>query len=211
MDEVAAHVKADPVAYRLRHLRDPRLTEVVRASAKASNWETRPSPRPGARKTGVASGRGIACGVYEGSNGWVSMVAEVDVNQDTGAIDVKRLVVAQDSGPISNPDGIRNQIEGGALFCMSRALMEELTWDDQKVTSFDWRTYRTFSLGFRIPVIETVLINQVDVEAAGAGEAAGIVVAAAIGNAIFDATGARIRQVPFTAERVKAALGLRPA
>lgn len=211
MDEVAAQVKADPVAYRLRHLRDPRLTEVVRAAAKAANWETRPSPRPGARRTGVAAGRGIACVVYEGGNGWVAMVAEVDVNQDTGTIDVRRLVVAQDSGPISNPDGIKNQIEGGALHSMSRALMEELTWDDQKVTSVDWRTYRTFSLGFRTPVIESVLINRVDAEASGAGEAAATVVAAAIGNAIFDATGARIRQAPFTLERVKTALGLRPA
>ena len=167
MDEVAARASVDPVAYRLRHLRDPRLGEVVGAAAKAANWEARPSPKPGARKTGIASGRGLACVVYEGGNGWVAMVAEVDVNQDTGTIDVKRLVVAQDSGPISNPDGMRNQIEGGALHCMSRALMEELTWDDQKVTSVDWRTYHTFSLGFRVPVIESVLINRADAEAAG--------------------------------------------
>jgi CO/xanthine dehydrogenase Mo-binding subunit len=209
MDEVAAQVKADPVDYRLRHLRDPRLIDVVRAAAKAANWETRPSPRPGSRRTGVASGRAIACVVYEGGNGWIAMVAEVDVNQDTGTIDVKRLVIAQDSGPISNPDGMKNQMAGGALHSMSRALMEELTWDDQKVTSVDWRSYHTFPLGFRIPVIESVLIDRVDAEAAGAGEASATVVAAAIGNAIFDATGARIRQVPFTPERVKAALALR--
>jgi len=210
MDEVAALVKADPVAYRLRHLGDPRLSEVVRAAAKAAKWDTRPSPKPDARRTGVASGRGIACVVYEGGNGWVATVAEVDVNQDTGTIDVKRFVVAQDSGPCSNPDGMKNQIEGGTLHSMSRALMEELTWDDQKVTSVDWRTYHTFPLGFRIPVVESVLINRADAEAAGAGEAAATVVAAAIGNAIFDATGARIRRAPFTPERVKAALTLRP-
>ncbi len=209
MDEVAALVKADPVAYRLRHLRDPRLIDVVRAAAKAANWEPRPSPRPNAPRTGVASGRAIACVVYEGGNGWVAMVADVDVNQDTGAIDVRRLVIAQDSGPISNPDGIKNQMVGGALHSLSRALMEELTWDDQKVTSVDWRSYHTFPLGFRIPIIESVLIDRVDAEASGAGEASATVVAAAIGNAIFDATGARIRQVPFTPERVKAALALR--
>ena len=209
MDEVAAVAKADPVAYRLRHLRDSRLIEVVRAAAKAANWETRPSPRPAARRTGVASGRGIACVVYEGGNAWISMVAEVDVNQDTGTVDVKRIVIAQDSGPTSNPDGMRNQMEGGALHSLSRALMEELTWDDQKVTSADWRSYHTFPLGFRIPVIESVLIDRPDAEAAGAGEASATVVAAAIGNAVFDATGARIRQVPFTPERVKAALALR--
>jgi CO/xanthine dehydrogenase Mo-binding subunit len=211
MDEIAAQVKVDPVAYRLRHLRDPRLIEVVRAATTAARWEPRPSPRPGAGRAGVVSGRGVACAVYEGTNGWVAMVVELDVNQDAGTIDVKRIVVAQDSGPISNPDGMKNQIEGSTLFCMSRALMEELTWDDQKVTSVDWRSYRTFPLGFRIPIIESILINQVDAEAAGAGETAGTVVAAAIGNAIFDATGARIRQVPFTPDRVKAALGLRPA
>ena len=160
------------------------------------------------RATGVVSGRGIACVCYEGDNGYVAMVAEVDVNQDTGQVHVTRLVVAQDCGPISNPDGMRNQIEGGALQGMSRALGEEVTWDEEKVTSIDWRTYRSLPLGFAVPRIETVLINQPDEEACGAGETAITVVAAAIGNAIFDATGARIREVPFTPERVKAALRL---
>ena len=137
------------------------------------------------------------------------MVAEVDVNQDTGAVAVKRLVVALDCGPISNPDGLRNQAEGGALHGMSRALGEEVTWDDEKVTSIDWRTYHTFPVGFSIPTIETVLINQVDAEANGAGETSITVVAPAIANAIFDATGARIREVPFTPARVKAALDSR--
>jgi CO/xanthine dehydrogenase Mo-binding subunit len=92
---------------------------------------------------------------------------------------------------------------------MSRALMEEVTWDDQKVTSFDWRTYHSLPLGFDVPKIEAVLVNRPDEAACGAGETAITVVAAAIGNAIFDATGARIRQIPFTPERVKAALGER--
>jgi CO/xanthine dehydrogenase Mo-binding subunit len=119
---------------------------------------------------------------------------------------VKRIVTAQDSGPISNPDGMRNQVEGGALHGISRALMEEVTWDARKVTSIDWRTYRTFPVGATVPVLETVLINSVDEPACGAGEASITVVTAAIGNAIFDATGARVRQVPFTPARVKAAL-----
>jgi CO/xanthine dehydrogenase Mo-binding subunit len=144
---------------------------------------------------------------YERDNGFSAMVAEVEVNQDTGKVSVKHIVLANDSGPISNPDGLRNQIEGGALQGMSRALMEEVTWDDQKVTSFDWRTYRTLPLGFDVPKIEAVLVDRhPDEPACGAGETAITVVAAAIGNAIFDATGARIRQVPFTPERVKAAL-----
>jgi nicotinate dehydrogenase subunit B len=191
MDEIAAHVKADPVAYRLRHLNHARLSEALRVASKAANWQARPSPRPGIRTTGVTSGRGIACVCYEGDNGYVAMVAEVDVNQDTGQVHVTRLVVGQDCGPISNPDGMRNQIEGGALQGMSRALGEMVTWDAQKVTSIDWRTYRTLPLGFAIPRIEAVLINQTDEEACGSGETSITVVAAAIGNAIFDATGAR--------------------
>ena len=209
MDEVAAHVKADPVAYRLRHLNHARLSE---ASARRRRPPTgRRVRRRGRRSTppAAASGRGIACVCYEGDNGYVAMVAEVDVNQDTGQVHVTRLVVAQDCGPISNPDGMRNQIEGGALQGMSRALGEAVTWDEEKVTSIDWRTYRSLPLGFAVPRIETVLINQPDEEACGSGETAITVVAAAIGNAIFDATGARIREVPFTPERVKAVLSSR--
>ncbi|MEO8259941.1 MAG: molybdopterin cofactor-binding domain-containing protein [Acidobacteriota bacterium] len=209
MDEIAAQVKADAVAYRLRHLSDPRLIDVVKAAANAAKWETRPSPRPNRRRSGVASGRGLSCVLYEGDNGYCAMVAEVDVDQDSGRVTVKRLVIANDCGPISNPDGLRNQLEGGALQGMSRALLEEVTWDDQKVTSVDWRTYRPLYLGADVPVIETVLINRLEASAMGAGETAVTVAAGAIGNAIFDATGARIRQAPFTPERVKAALGTR--
>ena len=209
MDEIAAHVNADPVAYRLRHLTDRRLIGVVQAVAKAANWETRPSPRAGNRRGGVAAGRGLASVLYEGDNGYCAMAADVDVDQDTGRVVVKRLVIANDCGPISNPDGLRNQLEGGALHGVSRALTEEVTWDDQKVTAIDWRTYRPLFVGGDVPAIETVLINQTDGPAMGAGETAVTVAAAALGNAIFDATGARLRRVPFTPERVKAALGLR--
>lgn len=209
MDEVASHVKADPVAYRLRHVSDPRLRHVVQEAAKAARWEARPSPKPNAARTGLVSGRGVSCVVYEGDNGYVAMVAEVEVDQATGRVRATRLVVAQDCGPISNPDGMRNQIEGGALQGMSRALGEEVTWDDQKVTSVDWRTFHSLPLGFDVPIVESVLINRTDVEATGAGETAITIVAAAIGNAIFDATGARVREVPFTPERVKAALDAR--
>ena len=208
-DEVAARVKADPVAYRLKHLSEPRLKEVVAAAAKAANWSARPSPRQNPARTGVASGRGVSCVAYEGDNGYVAMVAEVDVDQATGTVTAKRLVVAQDCGPISNPDGMRNQIEGGALQGLSRALGEEVAWDDRKVTSIDWRTYHSLPLGFDVPVIDSVLVNRTGVEATGAGETAITIVAAAIGNAIFDATGARVREVPFTPDRIKAALAAR--
>ncbi len=209
LDEIAAQVKADPVEYRVRHLSDPRLVDVVKAAAKAATWDSRPSPRAAVRRTGVVSGRGISCVLYEGDNGYCAAVAEVDVNQDTGRITVKRLVIANDVGPISNPDGLRNQLEGGALHGLSRTLNEEVKWDDQKITSVDWRTYQPLPVGAEIPKIETVLINRPDARATGAGETAVTVVAAAIGNAVFDATGVRLRQIPFTAERVKAELGKR--
>jgi len=209
IDELAARVKADPVEYRLRHLRHKRVIGVLNAAAKAANWETRPSPAPGNPRTGVVTGRGVACVAYEGDNGYTGIVAEVAVNQDTGRVTVKRLWVAIDAGPISNPDGLRNQAEGGALQGMSRALGEEVTWDDLKVTSVDWSTYHSLPLGFEIPKIECVLVNQPDENATGAGETSITVVAAAIGNAIFDATGIRLRQIPFTTERVKGELQAR--
>ena len=209
MDEVATHVKADPLEYRLKHLSHARLSAAVRAAAKAANWERRPSPRPGRAGGGKVTGRGIACVCYEGDNGYVAMVADVTVDQNTGQIQVTRLVVAQDCGPISNPDGMRNQIEGGALQGISRALGEEVTWDDTKITSVDWRSYHSLTLGIAPPAMEIVLLNQTDEEACGSGETSITVVAPAIGNAVFDATGVRLRQVPFTPERVLAAIRAR--
>lgn len=206
MDEIAAKVKADPVDYRMRHLSDERLKHVIVEVARAAKWQQRPSPKPGTSRTGVASGRGMACVVYEGDNGYVAIVADVAVDTSTGKVTAQHLYVAQDCGPVSNPDGMRNQLEGGALQGLSRVLGEEVTWDERKVTSIDWRTYHSLTLGDAMPTVESVLIDRHDVEATGAGETAITVIAAAVGNAIFDATGARIRQVPFTPERIKAAL-----
>jgi nicotinate dehydrogenase subunit B len=205
MDEIASRVKADPVEFRLRHLSEARVIDVVKAAAKAANWDARPSPKP-RPASGVASGRGVSCVAYEGDNGFSAMVAEIEVELATGKIKVKRMVVAIDAGPISNPDGLRNQSEGGALQGLSRCLGEEVTWDDHNVTSIDWNTYHSLPLGFVVPKVEVVLLNRPDEPATGAGETAITVVAGAIANAIFDATGARIRQVPFTPERIKAAL-----
>ena len=206
MDELSAHARADPVAYRLRHLREARLIDVVKAAARAAKWDTRPSPNSDRGRGGIAGGRGIACVGYEGDNGYAALIAEVEVDPASGRVQAKRFMVAQDCGPISNPDGLRNQIEGGVLQGLSRALSEEVTWDDRAVTSTDWSTYHSLPLGIAVPVIDCVLINRSEVAAAGAGETAITLVAAAIGNAIFDAAGARLRQIPFTPGRVKAAL-----
>src|SRR5262249_28935943 len=126
-----------------------------------------------------------------------------------GQVIVTRMVAAADSGPVSNPDGIRNQIEGGALQGMSRCLHEEVTWDDQKITSIDWVTYPVFRFGEPIPAFESVLLNRLDKPQMGAGEVSITAAGAAIANAIFDATGARVRQVPITPARVLEALQAR--
>ncbi len=209
MDELAARAKADPVEFRLRHLSEPRMIDVVKAAAKTANWETRTSPNPraiSAKAKGIASGRGMSCVAYEGENGFAAMIAEVEVELATGKLTVKRIVISNDSGPISNPDGLRNQCEGGSLQGLSRALGEEVTWDDHNITSIDWRTYHTLPLGFAVPKIDVVLLDRPDMPATGAGETAITIVGSAIANAIFDATGARVRQVPLTAERIKAAI-----
>jgi nicotinate dehydrogenase subunit B len=206
MDELCAQAKADPVAFRLQHLSNARVIGVVRAAAKAANWETRLSAASNVQRTGVVTGRGIACVDYEGGNGYAALVAEVTVDVKTGLVRPTRFVVALDCGPISNPDGLRNQIEGGLLQGMSRALMEEVTWDNRHVTSIDWETYQSLHLDYEIPSIESVFVTPADVPATGAGETAITVAPAAIGNAIFDATGARLRDLPFTPERVIAAL-----
>jgi CO/xanthine dehydrogenase Mo-binding subunit len=143
---------------------------------------------------------------YEGGNGYAALVAEVTVNLETGLVHPTRFVVALDCGPISNPDGLRNQIEGGILQGMSRALVEEVTWDNRRITSIDWKTYKSLHLDYEIPAIEAVFVTPANVPATGAGETTITVTPAAIGNAIFDATGARLRNLPFTPERVIAAL-----
>ena len=206
MDELSASVKADPVAFRLQHLSDARLIEVVQSAAKAAHWEVRPPGKANPSRNGAVIGRGIACVAYEGNNGYAAIVAEVSVDLESGRVTPKSFTVALDCGPISNPDGLRNQTEGGVLQGMSRALVEEVAWDNKRVTSRDWETYHSLYLDLELPRIDISLINRSDVPATGAGETAITVVPAAIGNAIFDATGIRLREVPFTAERVRAAM-----
>ena len=204
MDELCAQAKADPVDFRLRHLDNARLIGVIKAAAKAANWERRISPE--ASKADVVTGRGIACVDYESGNGYAALIAEVAVNLETGLVRPSRFVAALDCGPVSNPDGLRNQIEGGILQGMSRALVEEVTWDNRRITSTDWETYTSLHLDYEMPPIESIFVTPQGVPATGAGETAITVAPAAIGNAIFDATGARLRDLPFTPERVSAAL-----
>lgn len=211
MDEIASGLGEDPVQYRLRHLRDERMIDALKEVAKAANWQTRPSPKRGNARTGKVTGRGVSVLLYEGDNGYSGLVAEVEVDQDTGKVVVTRFVISQDSGPVSNPDGLKNQMEGGTLQGMSRALREEVKWDDLAVLGVDWRRYPVFQFGEFVPEMVSVPINRLDVRQDGAGEGAITIVAAVLSNAIFDATGARVRQVPFTPDRVLEALKTRAA
>ncbi|MGH6827969.1 MAG: molybdopterin cofactor-binding domain-containing protein [Rhizomicrobium sp.] len=206
MDELSAEAGADPIAFRLKHLGHPRIVGVLKQAAIASSWQTRPSPQPGRSRRGIARGRGVACVAYEGGNGYAALVAEVEVDLAAGLVHPTRFVAAMDCGPISNPDGLRNQMEGGILQAMSRALMEEVHWDDRHVTSVDWGTYPSLRLNYDMPEVVCTFVTPGGVPAAGAGETMVTITPAAIGNAVFDATGARLRDVPFTPARVKAAL-----
>lgn len=204
MDELSISAGVDPVEFRLRHLTEPRLIGVLKAVSKAAGWQPRPTPQRAAGD--MARGRGIACVAYEGKNGYAALVAEVEVDRKSGVVHPRRFTIAIDCGPISNPDGLRNQVEGGLLQGMSRTLVEEIRWDERRVTSTDWETYTSLRLDYEIPEIETVFVTPAGVAATGAGETAITVTPAAIGNAVYDAVGVRLRDVPFTPDRVKTAL-----
>jgi CO/xanthine dehydrogenase Mo-binding subunit len=207
LDELAVAAGADPIAFRLRHLSDPRAIDVARRAADVAGWRARPAGPGTSRRTagaGLARGRGIAFARYESKYTYVAVVAEVTVDRGSGAVAVTRVVVAHDCGLIVNPDGVINQIEGNVIQGISRALKEEVTFDQSQVTSLNWGTYPILTFA-EAPPIEVALIDRPEEPPWGAGEPAICPVAAAIGNAIFDATGARLRTVPFTAERVLAA------
>ncbi len=218
MDEIASALKQDPVQYRLRHINSVelptgvggiRLAAALNAVAQAANWDTRPSPKTNIPKTGVVTGRGVSCVLYEGNNGYCALVAEVSVDLGTGLITVTRLVASQDSGPVSNPNGMRNQMEGGALQGLSRALHEEIKWNNRVgiVTSADWLSYPVYQFGDPLPEIDTIVLNNPEKTSWGSGECTITTVGSAIGNAVFDATGVRMRQIPFTPANFLAAQG----
>jgi CO/xanthine dehydrogenase Mo-binding subunit len=196
MDELAALAGADPVDFRLRHLKDPRARSVVEAAAHASAWG---APLP------VGEGRGIAFARYENSEAYVATIAEVRVESSSGQVIVKRIVVAHDCGLIINPDGVRQQIEGNVIQSLSRTLKEAVRFDDRRVTSVDWESYPIFTFS-EVPDIEVVLLDHRDAPSVGAGEPASVTTAAAVANAVHAAVGARLRQAPLTPERVRGAL-----
>jgi nicotinate dehydrogenase subunit B len=219
IDEMAAAAKADPLSYRMQMLtassaddsgfRRARSIAVLRAAAEAYGWDARPSPKP--RATGnILTGRGVAY-TFRGQT-IVAQIAEVEVNRQTGHVWAKRLVCAHDCGLVVNPQSLRHTVECAMLHGLSRAIHEEVRFDTEKITNVDWRSYPTLRHADVPERIDVVLVNgdpnpnRSDLPPYGAGEAALKPMLAAIANAIYDATGVRIRRVPFRDDRVLAAL-----
>ena len=206
-DEIAAATGIDPLTFRQQRLTDPRALDAISRAASAFGWERRPSPNPQPKQGQWLVGRGMAYTRYKQAENYVAMFMEAAVDPATGAIAVKRVVCAHDCGLVVNPDALRNQIEGAITQTLSRALHEEVQFDSSRVTSVDWASYPILRFT-EAPAIEVILIERRDQPLWGAGEAAAVPVAAALGNAVFDATGVRLRRVPFTKARVAAALQL---
>ncbi len=203
IDEVALAAGADPVALRLRYLAgNARHPEVVKAVAEKARWQAKPNPNRG--KGDIMIGRGVS---YTERNGTVvAMIAEVEVERSSGRVWAKKFTVAHDCGQIINPGGLKLTIEGNVCHALSRTLFEEIRFTPNNVASIDWVTYPILELADAPEAVDIVLINRPEMAPQGAGEPSHRTVPGAIANAIFDATGVRIRRVPITPERMKAAL-----
>jgi CO/xanthine dehydrogenase Mo-binding subunit len=203
MDEVAAALNQDPIEFRLKYVKDPRDQALLKAAAQKFGWDTRPSPRKDQTGNNV-SGRGIAYAQRNGTR--VAVIAQVEVDRSSGKIWAKKFTVAHDCGQIINPDGLEKCIEGNIVQGTSRTLWEEVKFDNKSVTSVDWETYPILDITETPETIDFALINHPELPPTGAGEPSMRPLSAAIANAIFDATGVRIRRVPFSPDRVKQAL-----
>jgi CO/xanthine dehydrogenase Mo-binding subunit len=198
VDELAAAAGVDPVAYRLRQLGDPRAKAVIEAVAARAAW------KPGERSDG-RRGRGLGFARYKNLAVYCAVIADVDVDPATGIVRVTKLFAAADAGMIVNPSGVELQIEGGALQSASWTLREAVTYDDTRILTQSWRDYPILRAP-DIPAVDVQLIDRPDEKPLGVGEGAQGPTAAAIANAVAQATGRRIRDLPLTPERVKAAL-----
>jgi nicotinate dehydrogenase subunit B len=206
IDEIAATVGADPIDFRRRHVdpADARGLEVLDRLTKLAKWEKRSSPQKNIDGN-IVKGRGASYVKYELVRTYIGTVAEVEVNRVTGDIHVTKFYVVHDCGQIINPNGVRAQIEGNVIQTVSRTLKEELSFDRAMVTSLDWATYPILTFP-EVPEIEIDLIDRPTEKPWGAGEPTTAVVSSSISNAVFDATGIRLRSVPFRPEKVRAAL-----
>ncbi len=211
IDELAIAAGVDPVEYRLRYLPDPRAIDVLKATVAEAGWQPRTAARMQQDADGLLHGQGVAYAVYVHSKfpgfgaAWSAWVADVAVDPRSGEVTVSRIVAGQDSGLMINPDGVRHQLQGNVVQSISRVLKEEVRFDQKAVTSREWGAYPILTFP-ELPAIQSVLMARPDQPPMGAGESASVPSAAAIANAIFDATGVRFREVPFTPERIKAGL-----
>ena len=203
-DELAAAAGQDPITFRLSKLSIPRGIEVGEAGGRDDGLAEPPVAEPEHRRASRAR-RGFSYVHYKHNESLVAIGMEVAVERDRGAIHVERVVCAHDCGLVINPDAVKAQVEGNIIQTLSRALYEEVQFDHSRVTSLDWASYPILTFS-EVPAIEIELIDRRHEPPLGAGEASAAPVAAALGNAVFDATGLRLRTVPFTPERVKAAL-----
>ena len=204
LDECAAAAGVDPLEYRRRNLKDPRGLEMLERLAKLANWQ--PNSSRQSASGDMVTGRGLSYVKYELVRTYVGVVADVTVNRKTGKIKVERFYVAHDCGQIINPDGLKNQIEGNIVQTVSRTLIEDLQFSRSTVTSIDWKTYPILTFP-DVPEVVIDLIDRPSEKPWGAGEPTAAVVPSAISNAVYDAIGVRLRSVPFTPDKVLAALG----
>ena len=203
MDEIASSVGADPVQFRLGYLgNNKRATEALLAATKKAQWQGRPSPAA-ASSGNKAAGRGVAMG--NRSNTITAVVAEVEVDKSSGKVLVKRVTISHDCGLIVNPDGLTNQIEGNVIQGVSRTLFERVQFDASGVKNLDWASYPIIKFE-DVPEVDVVLIDRTDMPALGGGEPSIVAIPAAVANAVFDATGVRLREVPLTPEKILAGI-----
>ena len=207
IDECADEAGVDPIEYRLRYLKDQRAVDLVHAVAERAGWQKRPVREEKVAEGDIVRGRGFAYALYVHSKfpgygaAWSAWIADVAVNKATGDVSVTRVVAGQDSGLMINPDGVRHQIQGNVVQATSRALMEEVSFDRTSVATREWGAYPIIKFP-EVPKIDVLMVPRPDQPPLGVGESASVPSAAAIANAIYDATGVRFRELPFTPERI---------
>src|SRR5262249_19138759 len=205
IDELATEAGVDPIKYRLCYLKDQRAIDLVNAVAERAGWTPRPVREE--KQGDVVHGRGFAYALYVHSKfpgygaAWSAWIADVAVNKSTGDVSVTRVVAGQDSGLMINPDGVRHQIHGNVVQSTSRVLMEEVSFDRTSVATREWGAYPILKFP-ELPEIDVLMVPRQDQPPLGVGESASVPSAAAIANAIYDATGVRFREPPFTPERI---------
>ncbi|MCM2476004.1 molybdopterin-dependent oxidoreductase [Rhizobium sp. CG5] len=211
IDELAFAAGVDPVEYRLRYMTDPRAIDLVRAVTEKAQWTPRTRPGTAGREGDVLYGRGFAYALYVHGKfpgvpaAWSAWVADVAVNRRTGEIAVTRVTVGQDTGMMVNPDGVRHQIHGNVIQSLSRVLKEKVNFTQTAVESVEWGGYPIITFP-EVPEIDVLMLPRQNEEPRGAGESASVPSAAAIVNAVYDATGIRFRELPLTPDKVLAAL-----